>query len=628
MSAALKALLASKVRSSQGCWTCRLRRKKCDEKRPVCDQCGQLEIACHFQESRPEWMDSGPKQREMAEKIKSQVKKQATQRRDRKYLDLLETGTRDVTLNAEPASAAHASANSTPECRNQELCTNEKSCSGTSDCSSPGQMNICTPPSSNESGHSPPEIPWHSELFPRGTTDHLSGPDIDVHFIMMYLDYVFPYLYPFYQPNIFIGGRGWVLDVLQSSKAVYHTAISLASYFFSVLLANGEEAHADCTNRMVDKLQVQLEMGLKELQKDVSAVNSLAVRADIRERLVVMQSVMQMLSFELATSSRGNWRIHLDAAIAVFLQIMPQPDLWTETLNALWSTRWPPPEIGIRRPFSTGQASMRFFTASLLFMDVMSSITLDSVPRLYRYQAYIMPACIEQSSKESMQISGPIFMNDFFGLHNSVLQLLADVSALDSWKKAQVRAGVLNPTELGSRGQTLEGGIKAAISLLKASTDANGQLTPPVHFNNIVSSPLCDLASENAGLHPIVSTQNNVWLLATLLYLYTVIIGWHPSHPDIATNVTDIKQLILSLPGSTSLRAMIWPLCTAGCLCAQEDEQTFRNLADRLGPLKVFGTMKDAADTMEAVWARRGDLGDDWDIAKTLNILGRGVMLV
>jgi len=58
------------ARSIYGCWTCRVRKKKCDENRPVCSTCVSLKITCYGYCDKPVWMDNGPLQREQASKIK------------------------------------------------------------------------------------------------------------------------------------------------------------------------------------------------------------------------------------------------------------------------------------------------------------------------------------------------------------------------------------------------------------------------------------------------------------------------------------------------------------------------------------------------------------------------------
>jgi hypothetical protein len=60
----------SAARSIYGCWTCRVRKKKCDENRPACSTCVSLKITCYGYGDKPVWMDNGPLQREKALSIK------------------------------------------------------------------------------------------------------------------------------------------------------------------------------------------------------------------------------------------------------------------------------------------------------------------------------------------------------------------------------------------------------------------------------------------------------------------------------------------------------------------------------------------------------------------------------
>jgi hypothetical protein len=66
--------MSGPLRSKQGCWTCRLRKKKCDEKHPFCSTCESLTITCYGYGSKPEWMDNGEKEKEIAHAIKQVVK--------------------------------------------------------------------------------------------------------------------------------------------------------------------------------------------------------------------------------------------------------------------------------------------------------------------------------------------------------------------------------------------------------------------------------------------------------------------------------------------------------------------------------------------------------------------------
>ncbi|KAK7416754.1 hypothetical protein QQZ08_011895 [Neonectria magnoliae] len=619
-------LMSAKVRSNAGCWTCRLRRKKCDEKRPICDGCGVLEIQCYYDEQKPEWMDSGPKQKAMAEKIKSQVKKQASQRRDRKYMEMLESGTRDVNLGGgPPGDEAQAKKSSDRNGVRRGSADVFVSSSDTDPAS--GHDTGSTPASSNTSGASPPEVPWHSQFVVRPPEDPLgTGISTEVHFIMIYLDYVFPHLFPFYRPPMLAGGRGWVLDVLQSNKAVWHTATSLASYFFSIALNNGAKEHEECTNRMVHQLQSQLEMGLRELQREMSAINTARCLAGPRERLQVLQSILQMLIFEVSTSNKEHWRMHLDAAIAMFLQIIPTPETWTEVLDSLYTLKWPPPSMGLHRPFSTPQAALRFFTANIIYVDVMSSITLEQAPRLQKYQAPVIPGCKSICNRPNVQTAGPLFMEEFVGLQNWVVQIIGDIAALDAWKKEQKRAGSLSTTELVQRGKVMNDAIKAGLEVMESEALEMQHASNPIHamLSNHIAPSQPGLTSQS----PPLLIHNIIWLQASLTYLHVVISGWQPSCPEIRNSVSRMTVLLSELPQDTGIRTLAWPFCIAGCLSPPEDECKYRAMVLRMGAVSVFGTVKGAMEIMEAVWAQRNQIDESWDVAKCMRILGHGVLLI
>ncbi|CAG8264143.1 unnamed protein product [Penicillium olsonii] len=59
-------------RSRSGCYTCRLRRKKCDEGHPACKACANLNIACEYK--RPDWWTNAEHRRQHKEKIKNRIK--------------------------------------------------------------------------------------------------------------------------------------------------------------------------------------------------------------------------------------------------------------------------------------------------------------------------------------------------------------------------------------------------------------------------------------------------------------------------------------------------------------------------------------------------------------------------
>ncbi|KAF2099195.1 hypothetical protein NA57DRAFT_39466 [Rhizodiscina lignyota] len=59
-------------RSRTGCFTCRLRRKKCDEGRSVCKACRNLGLECQYK--RPHWWSNNDARRAKKEDIKNKIK--------------------------------------------------------------------------------------------------------------------------------------------------------------------------------------------------------------------------------------------------------------------------------------------------------------------------------------------------------------------------------------------------------------------------------------------------------------------------------------------------------------------------------------------------------------------------
>jgi ribosomal protein S18 acetylase RimI-like enzyme len=85
-----------------------------------------------------------------------------------------------------------------------------------------------------------------------------------------------------------------------------------------------------------------------------------------------------------------------------------------------------------RRPWSTDQAALRFYTANLMLMDIMSSITLERAPRLQRYHDTVIPGVFTKESRTKGQTVGPIFMDEFVGLHNWIVRVIGEVD-IEEW---------------------------------------------------------------------------------------------------------------------------------------------------------------------------------------------------
>ena len=218
---------------TDGCWTCKLRRKKCDERRPTCGTCDSLEVDCTYG-PKPAWMYSGRQQRQMAEVLKNNIKRNAAYRREK--------------VKSSSGVAHDATAHNFNVIPHTLVSNSLSSIEPTDDAISGDQTSTSASDVSASRGPAP------FNLLPCGHQQHrcsssMEQPSvIEIDFIMKYFDFVFPVLFPFYRPGLFETGRTWLLLLLGKSKIAFHSTLSLSSYFFTRALAEADSGkeYAGC----------------------------------------------------------------------------------------------------------------------------------------------------------------------------------------------------------------------------------------------------------------------------------------------------------------------------------------------------------------------------------------------
>ncbi|KAH8882526.1 hypothetical protein GQ53DRAFT_454525 [Thozetella sp. PMI_491] len=632
--------MASKIRSSDGCWTCRLRRKKCDEERPACSGCLGLEIDCLYSETKPEWMDNGEKQKERADWLKAEVKRRAGSRREKKYMQPVEKSFEDLEMTddsqmdvtmveiedssppqpSEPASvptgstsggsyttpASSASALSTPAAAVEQEAENIWQ-----------RMGSFITQAATARGASPTAAT---------TIANASFEERELSMAMLYLDYVFPYLFPFYRPPLMEAGRGWLLVMLSRNKALFHAALTLASFFFAMTIGNDNTSSNNmCRLHNAEELQLQQELALKELQNDIVELNRRGYKDALVETSRVMASIVQLLTSEVAFGSvNGHWEIHLNAASELFLQIMGNEQIsahhhgcWTTILDLLGY--WP--KIGARgqrHPWNSDQASLRFFTAVLLHIDVLGSTALGTAPRLHAWHQHLLLPNEEHGSEVALSL------DTFVGVENWVVMAIGEIAALAAWKKEMKQKGSLSITQLVTRAAAIEKSIRARmfrtdhVNAPNLSTREDFSAFRP-RTTDVFGAPI----------PPVASIPTVIWGQATLTYLNVVLSGYQPACPEIRESVGLTMQTLAPLGGTACLRVVVWPLCVTGCLAMRDQEDKFRTMISGVDT-KHVGSVREALSIMENVWSNRAAIEqnpDSWDLSACLRGLGHTSLL-
>ncbi|KAI1871235.1 uncharacterized protein JN550_004680 [Neoarthrinium moseri] len=245
-------------RSTGGCWTCKIRHRKCDETRPNCRECGDRQISCHGYGSRPEWLDDGPRLQAELARIKRSVRFNVSRKRH----------ARGTASASPPDTVAH---DHTPAHRSRV----------------DGEQEQVELPSLPHTGFTLRE----SQL------------------LIHYLDYIFPKQFPYYQDQPELGGRGWLLWLAMRNGPMYQSILSLAALHQFMLLGS-------------DKQNAELQLieyhtgALRALREFLG--NYASDGHDSKEQLAeFIGSGLFLISFEVFRGGIDNWQSHLTAISAV-----------------------------------------------------------------------------------------------------------------------------------------------------------------------------------------------------------------------------------------------------------------------------------------------------------------------
>jgi hypothetical protein len=280
--------MSNSLRSKQGCWTCRLRKKKCDEARPHCSTCISLSITCYGFGTRPDWMDDGEKEKSIANGIKEVVKR--TSRRRTATTQVPKSRTSTIILAPKPSNSSSENSSQSPK-PNLELGTDStmhhEPPREQADRTIQAESNTITTNSVPEDFH-PLE---HYDVATSGTIPISMDDSI---LLMHFLDNVFPLQYPMYTPEVLDGGRGWLLANLLQSKPLYYAVLAISSYHHRMIVL--EKLDHPCQIAALIQQEKHLEVCL-------SLVNHYAKNSCPTNGLGIATCIVQLVFYEVIPDS-------------------------------------------------------------------------------------------------------------------------------------------------------------------------------------------------------------------------------------------------------------------------------------------------------------------------------------
>lgn len=591
-----------------GCWTCKVRRKKCDQGVPTCKDCTFLELDCLYSDVKPGWMDNGTKQQRMADRLKAQVKQNTTRRIRRKKA---RKSSRETDLAEEDADEEHPSPPRAAD-------ASDLACTSLPTPSHTAASSVTTPDTFSTLPYSP--HPLSNQSNPQSNPTSSS---FEPSLLMSYLDYAFPLLFPFYQPSVFEGGRAWLLTLVLQSAEFYHNVLGLAAYFYCAVPVMPGPAEDACAQKAQEELGVHMERAVREVKCSLRSVCDGSLEESVR----VLGSVVQLIGFEVAFAMGEEWKGHLHAAVSVLDAMIKRFGRGDEGIPAL-SVLLGKLRCGVPSNCSVWapeQAALRFFAAVLVHQDVIASTTRQEGPRLIEHHGDLLVGQTSLSTSSDL-----LDLQDFTGCPNWVLRSISHTSALAAWKTEAQKSGTLDFFDLMHRAAPIQQCLREGYLLLDSTTAQApwAQTSPYAPLESLLSRSNISHASSPTHL-AARTTIATVWALAAEVYLITVLSGWQPANARLESNVAQALGIMMSIDNPAWLRSLSWPFCVLGCLANRGQEVGFREVVRGAEGLGVFGTLRDAADIVEKVWRRRDEgCGEEWSMERCLGILGHGVLLV
>ncbi|KAK7229973.1 hypothetical protein V2G26_002143 [Clonostachys chloroleuca] len=333
--------MSNSLRSKDGCWTCRLRKKKCDELRPQCKTCASLSITCYGFGPRPEWMDSNEKRRAIASNLAEITRGQASSRKTASRPAREPTGhlpqlaPKPKNAGALPAASPLRTAAESERLASPSQSTDNQAASSSKVCPQAGDYGL----------------------------------------IMNFIDSVFPLQLPLYKPDAAAGGRGWLLSLMFRTKALYHAVLALGAYHRSTLML----PQGSCEWQLEDmKFQ---EENLAFCLDLVHESTSGACSKD-GSGVGIAAAITQLLFFELFTNHNSNgWQAHLRVLVRLFKHVYTRDLINIGLSDQSRSILMGREELQNHSPGVREEVlGFRTIAGSIVWLDIIFSVTSGEAP--------------------------------------------------------------------------------------------------------------------------------------------------------------------------------------------------------------------------------------------------------
>ncbi|KAL1961390.1 hypothetical protein VTO42DRAFT_118 [Malbranchea cinnamomea] len=623
-------------RSHDGCWTCRLRRKKCDEKEPICSPCLGLGLTCHRSRQKPVWMDGGAREKAERVRVKMAVAKAVKKRRKAMGAHYRNCNSGPPKSAPEPPSVAGSHTpvelddptdrrpttadpfffdqspteeGSLFNASHETLLFHEPSRTSSS-------MSDRPPFSSGTAYMTPPEsgvgdpvdlsnftVLWDPSPVLSFDSNCCLQPSLpsmtlqEAALMIHYFENTVQWQFQFLCTSELTYDKAWLLWLMANSRPVYLAALALSASYMKV--SGGSTpmgVSADAAGFYQTSAVKNLHQSLECYQAQSPVISPLD------DAILILAGITMLLSLNVLQGGDTDWRFHLRAATGLLSQ---RGDWWTDpSLTGALPDTFPAETNGsFGSVAGDGETALLKVTAakwiisSIVWFDTMSIFNSESRPTLYDQYIKIL-------SSESSMVSSIC--------ENWVLLSILYTNDLRLWKRKARTEGSLSVWALTKRAACIREGLEADIAFT-------------YQWLSQTDNDVEELVSEY-----LRKITTYIFACAAAVLLETVASGGHPSLPEIQRAVCRTIGALEMFPDADLLRTLVWPLCVAGCLAEPHQYNFFRDLISSV-PQSSRGNLQNVMDIIERCWSlRRAEParpdGVTWEDA--MASLGRDILLV
>ncbi|KAI0360197.1 hypothetical protein OH77DRAFT_1394288 [Trametes cingulata] len=601
------------VRAKSGCYTCRIRRKKCDEQPNedgACQTCVRLRLQClGFGAKRPDWMRENNSVTELREKIKTFLASQGmikghsgsgprSTEQDPPVLVLVDH------LRTSPSSPPTPTLSATSSSEGQRPPHNGMNTSFERAPHYPAMP----PPEQQQYPHSmypltfvaaPGRPPVGASYYPSASmamTNAISTPT----YLPSTYNHPYSGLGRSYNvdPNSFsddeieqvstspdeprmpmtVNGFGLAIPGDQN-RLIHH-------YLANVLPIQYLLADSSIRDFMIKLIQTSSEardaacvlsaLHLQSFSYPAQSMDAGAIFNRVQTVLLGRRSMytegdamagLHIVSSFLFSGGRGSWEIWLDIACQYVHNMITDP-------------RFYGPEDALCKC----SESTRFIIKTTMWFDVLASVTTQTVPRFLEIYRLLFGGKETAYIEDPVASSPEISMLPVMGCENKIVLAIAEISNLAHWKESQLRRGTLSIPELVHRGADIEDRLLAPSS----------------------PQPLANEVAQRRRL------TNDIFRASAKVYLHTVLSGDYPGCPEIMNAVTETIEALQRVPTDSPsvhrsvVRSVVFGICISGCLTDDPRQRRFLlHMLEAQQQRDNVGNVGEVKRLMQQVWDRR-----------------------